>query len=177
MTSEHESLLATIAAHPDDDLPCLVLADWLDEHAQSEADRSRAAFVRAQVAEWRDPFPWETDAADPDTPRPSLALLDRHRDDWLAFLPQKQRAWVNFERGFPEELRPAGSRTGFVKLLSDPRPELGTLRRLRLRLPGAGGVRPGHYTTLAKCPGLSRIRALEFEDDVDGRVADRLIRM
>jgi uncharacterized protein (TIGR02996 family) len=34
---------------PDDDAPCLVLADWLDEHGD-EHDRARAEFVRSQVS-------------------------------------------------------------------------------------------------------------------------------
>ena len=38
--------LRAIAAVPDDDTPRLVYADWLDEHAASDADRARAEFIR-----------------------------------------------------------------------------------------------------------------------------------
>lgn len=44
MTTE-EGLLADILAKPDDDLPRLVYADWLDENGQTE----RAEFIRVQV--------------------------------------------------------------------------------------------------------------------------------
>ena len=41
------ALLAAVAADPDADLPRLLLADWLDDHGESD----RAEFVRLQV-EW-----------------------------------------------------------------------------------------------------------------------------
>jgi uncharacterized protein (TIGR02996 family) len=34
--------------HPDDDVPRLVLADWLEEHGSNEAERARADFIRLQ---------------------------------------------------------------------------------------------------------------------------------
>jgi uncharacterized protein (TIGR02996 family) len=39
------AILADVVAHPEDDAPRLVLADWLDDHGQSD----RAAFIRVQV--------------------------------------------------------------------------------------------------------------------------------
>jgi uncharacterized protein (TIGR02996 family) len=44
MTDE-EALLAAIIANPDDDLPRLVYADWLDENGQPD----RAEFIRVQI--------------------------------------------------------------------------------------------------------------------------------
>jgi uncharacterized protein (TIGR02996 family) len=44
--SERDALLAAIAAHPDEDTPRLVFADWLDEHGDPE----RAEFIRVQIA-------------------------------------------------------------------------------------------------------------------------------
>jgi uncharacterized protein (TIGR02996 family) len=44
--SELHALLRACKADPDDDAPRLILADWLEEHGQSE----RAAVVRTQVA-------------------------------------------------------------------------------------------------------------------------------
>lgn len=41
---EYRALLAAVCAAPDDDLPRLVCADWLDEHGESE----RAEFIRVQ---------------------------------------------------------------------------------------------------------------------------------
>jgi uncharacterized protein (TIGR02996 family) len=48
-----ESLLRTIVAEPDDDLPRLVAADWLDEHAldfgqESQSWERRAELIRVQ---------------------------------------------------------------------------------------------------------------------------------
>ena len=40
--SDRESFVAAIAASPDDDLPRLVFADWLDEHG--DPDRAERAF-------------------------------------------------------------------------------------------------------------------------------------
>ena len=42
---DREALTRAVAADPDDDLPRLVFADWLDEHGEADF----AAFVRAQV--------------------------------------------------------------------------------------------------------------------------------
>ena len=44
MTTE-DALLAAIAATPDDDLPRLVYADWLDENGRP----IRAEFIRLQI--------------------------------------------------------------------------------------------------------------------------------
>lgn len=46
MSDEERALLAAVAAAPDDDVPRLVYADWLDEHDRPE----RAEFIRLQVA-------------------------------------------------------------------------------------------------------------------------------
>lgn len=47
--SDEDALLRAILDRPDDDLPRLVLADWLDEHGEGE----RAEFIRVQCAIWR----------------------------------------------------------------------------------------------------------------------------
>jgi uncharacterized protein (TIGR02996 family) len=44
--SDRLSLLRAILAAPDDDVPRLVYADWLDEHGTTDADAARAEFVR-----------------------------------------------------------------------------------------------------------------------------------
>ena len=64
--TDSEALLAAVTAHPGDDLPKLVLADWLDE--RGEADR--AEHLRL-VVEFRRP------AAD--------------RDELVAKLPARRR--------------------------------------------------------------------------------------
>src|SRR4051812_24344052 len=42
------ALLGGVRAAPWDDAPRLVLADWIEEHATSAADRARAELIRAQ---------------------------------------------------------------------------------------------------------------------------------
>jgi uncharacterized protein (TIGR02996 family) len=52
--SDEDALLTAIAAHPEEDTPRLIYADWLDEHADVLADptaaRMRAEFIRVQCA-------------------------------------------------------------------------------------------------------------------------------
>jgi uncharacterized protein (TIGR02996 family) len=43
--SDRTALLAAICAHPDEDTPRLVFADWCDEHGEGK----RAAFIRARI--------------------------------------------------------------------------------------------------------------------------------
>jgi uncharacterized protein (TIGR02996 family) len=94
MTDE-DALLAAIVAHPDDDTPRLVYADWLDEHGQPD----RAEFIRlqcelAQVS--------EADQSQKSLQRAAW-LLWRHTKEWL---PQPSEslpgARYRFRRGFPE---------------------------------------------------------------------------
>lgn len=47
--TDENALLAAIIAHPSEDTPRLVFADWLDEHDQPE----RAAFIRDHIAHAR----------------------------------------------------------------------------------------------------------------------------
>jgi uncharacterized protein (TIGR02996 family) len=94
MTDE-AALLAAILAHPDEDTPRLVYADWLDEHGQPE----RAEFIRIQC----DP---NADEAAEDR---AVELEERNRAKWLAGLPQFPGAHWEFRRGFPEYLDAAGA--------------------------------------------------------------------
>ena len=44
--TERLALLSAILANPEDDLPRLVFADWLDEHGTTDADAARSEFIR-----------------------------------------------------------------------------------------------------------------------------------
>ena len=99
--TDHDALLRAVCAHPDDDTPRLVFADYLEE----TGDADRAAFVRAQVEAARlpdwEPFPVFCRHRRPDwhTGRP-----------WKATLPEGhgwQVAWVDlpFRRGFGYRIR------------------------------------------------------------------------
>ena len=88
--SDESALLAAILAHPDEDTPRLMYADWLEENGQPE----RAEFIRLQCA------PDADEAAEKRT----AELEERNRVVWLAGLPQFSGARWEFRRGFPEYL-------------------------------------------------------------------------
>jgi uncharacterized protein (TIGR02996 family) len=98
------AFLADIVAHPDDDAPRLVFADWLDE----QADRDRAEFIRLQceLARLEEDGPRRPALAERET-----ALLAWHGESWLAAVRadkplgvngQPIRAELAFRRGFVE---------------------------------------------------------------------------
>jgi uncharacterized protein (TIGR02996 family) len=91
--------LRAIAAHPDDDTPRLVFADWLDEHGQHE----RAEFIRLQIELAR------TDPSDPSYPamtarmRRCGVLTDRGSLRFFDHIPTK-KCKIAFRRGFIESI-------------------------------------------------------------------------
>ncbi len=76
--SDRAALLAAVAARPDDDLPKLVFADWLDEHG----DPDRAEFVRLSVAYYREAVA-HPPATDPAKARRMEELFAAHYRTWL----------------------------------------------------------------------------------------------
>jgi uncharacterized protein (TIGR02996 family) len=95
---DDRALLSAVLADPDDDLPRLAYADWLDEHG----DDDRAEFIRAGV---------ELSHLPPNEDRHAqLAarcrhLEERRRGDWLAGAPPGVVV-ADFERGFPRRVGP-----------------------------------------------------------------------
>lgn len=103
--SDREALLAAIRAVPDDDLPRLVYADWLEENAGSlpamerHSASDRAAFIRAQVQAARaEPFSPAARAANEQAAR---LLTSANREAWTWRL-RGQLLDAAFERGFIE---------------------------------------------------------------------------
>src|SRR4051812_49276538 len=94
MSADRVAFLRAIAEHPDDDLPRLVYADWLDEHG----DPARAEFIRVQCELARLP------AGDPrreDLLVHERELLKAHGHGWSAeWDGLRGVAWEGFERGF-----------------------------------------------------------------------------
>src|SRR5262249_21258696 len=83
--------------NPDEDTPRLVYADWLQEHAATDADRARAEFIRTQCA--------GAPMCDSDPRREALTnraveLEEKHKAAWLAPLTGKTLDDVIFSRGF-----------------------------------------------------------------------------
>lgn len=104
--SDREALLAAIRSTPDDDLPRLVYADWLEENADSlpaneqHSAHDRAAFIRAQVEAARaEPF---SPAARAANERADRLLHSVNREIWTWPLRGKILD-AGFERGFIEQ--------------------------------------------------------------------------
>ncbi len=93
MSSDRAAFVRAIADDPDDDLPRLVFADWLDEHGEPE----RAEFVRVQCALARVPrreAPAELVAREHE-------LLTAHGQAWAAeWHGLRGVAWEGLDRGF-----------------------------------------------------------------------------
>jgi uncharacterized protein (TIGR02996 family) len=98
MSDPAAAFLRTIVADPDNDVPRLVYADWLDEHGQPE----RAEFIRVQIELARCPR----------THRDYERLAERDRqlraeweEQWRKELPDLAGLnWCWFTRGFVEEI-------------------------------------------------------------------------
>lgn len=106
MLTDAEPFLQRIRAFPDDDVPRLIYADWLDEQASelppSERDPvlARAEFIRIQIALAR--------VAEDDERRSNLLvaereLLDAYRENWSAAF-RGLATGLEFQRGFVEKV-------------------------------------------------------------------------
>src|ERR1700719_4532281 len=92
--SPEKSFLHAILEAPDDDLPRLVYADWLDEHG----DPARAEFVRVQCELAR---PGADDGRRTEVLGRERELLKAHAHAWTAeWDGLRGVAWEGFERGF-----------------------------------------------------------------------------
>jgi uncharacterized protein (TIGR02996 family) len=93
--TDHDTFLQAILAQPDDDLPRLIYADWLEE----QGDAPRAEFIRVQCElagmSRNDPRRREMSAREID-------LLAENGGRWRRELPEVRGVlWQDFERGFP----------------------------------------------------------------------------
>jgi uncharacterized protein (TIGR02996 family) len=107
---DHDSsaLWAAIRATPDDDLPRLALADWLDEN-EGEAGQARARLIRVQcelahLERGEGPY-WRIGTLQKEAER----LIRKHKETLLAGLPVGNGFALYFRRGMPED---AVARTG-----------------------------------------------------------------
>jgi uncharacterized protein (TIGR02996 family) len=93
VTAGERALLNAILAAPDDDLPRLVYADWLDEHGRTE----RAEFIRIQcelATERREQFGTDVEVADRE-----LELFNEFARPWCSILSAVPTL-ADFGRGF-----------------------------------------------------------------------------
>jgi uncharacterized protein (TIGR02996 family) len=178
--TDREALLAAVRESPDDDLPRLVFADWLDDRGEFD----RAAFIRAQVEAARAELdsPEARNAED----RAAALLTDANRETWTQDI-RGLLLEADFERGFihhatvdaaqfPENARdlfsleairslrvcrPAPSRSEFEVLLRPvfDTPELAHLTALDLQ-----GIELVHadLMDLAECDALAGLERLSL---------------
>lgn len=150
----HDAFLAAIADRPDDDLPRLVYADWLDENG----DPDRAEFIRTQIELANSP--------DHDPRRPGLRdrereLLRTHKDAWT--LPGFRDISQHFRRGFVESVNVTAEwLVGHPNALD----AAGPLRGVRVFTASSFIVR------LADLPGLARLETLDLTNTRFAGAAD-----
>ena len=98
---ERFALLRTIEDHPDDDMPRLVFADWLQEHGEEE----RAEFIRVQIELAR--MGLSEERRDHLRAREHHLLERKREGHWFDEAESTLEwpvSWVSFRRGFPDGL-------------------------------------------------------------------------
>jgi uncharacterized protein (TIGR02996 family) len=168
-----------IEAQPDDDTPRLVYADWLDEHADTDADRARAELIRVQCWGEREP-PGERKVA---LAGQEGGLLVLYSEEWVKPLPYRTNdsiALTGFRRGFLDPVTlPGASFAPHAKYLSErmplyhvrlvrardamesvaASPQLALVRRLTL---SGAWLRNPEMTALALSPHLVNLQELDL---------------
>src|SRR4051794_24556462 len=92
-----DTLLAAVAAEPEDDAPRLVMADWADEND----DPLRAEFIRAQIEVQRLDFYTARSAA---LRRRVEELHKEHGEQWVKDDGLGEPRFAVFRRGFVERI-------------------------------------------------------------------------
>ena len=97
MLHNHREFLADITAKPNEDLPRLVYADWLDEYG----DSARAAFIRLHCERWQTQ---ERKKEFQPLLQEITPLRAENEERWRAELPEIPGVtWGRFWRGFVSE--------------------------------------------------------------------------
>lgn len=160
--SDRDALLRAVLAHPDDDTPRLIFADYLEE----EGEAGRAAFIRSQVALARvpeyDPLWVQARAAN------RVAAFDMVAALQALELPDGLR-WARepFRRGFPAAVQaPNGAEfVTHADALFAQHP-IDSLDLEVVRLPDT--------RAFARCEWLSRLTRLTLATGLSGQAAGRL---
>jgi uncharacterized protein (TIGR02996 family) len=127
LTSDRDALFAAVRAAPDDDLPRLVFADWLDETGHP-ANAARAAYIRLQVDAEGHP-PGSSDRLE--LTRRAEELRPSFKDEWDQAFEPGDLAGVTAvrRRGFVDEVQAPIDRTAG---LGGPMLDAAPVRTLRL---------------------------------------------
>jgi uncharacterized protein (TIGR02996 family) len=149
-TCHDDVFLQDVLAQPDDDIPRLIYADWLEDHG--DADRAEFIRVQCRLARTRRDCPALTKLR-----RREHFLLGRFGPTWRRALPAWLRSGVVFRRGFIDEF--AGFAGTFFR--DDPEDYFRAAPTTTiLHLTGLNA------TQLARLPHLSgfrRLRELELQ--------------
>jgi uncharacterized protein (TIGR02996 family) len=146
--SDETALIRSVVAHPDDDAPRLVYADWLDEHGR--AARARLIRVQCQLEQLQ---------------AEEQELIEKHGQEWGQQLYDQGCDVLRFHRGFPEEVKV--SFRDFIQHHND----YNTITPIsHLHLHGRLSDRvDDDLAALAQLPAAHQIRSLELleNDGVD----------
>jgi uncharacterized protein (TIGR02996 family) len=151
-----QAFLQDIIAHPEDDAPRLIYADWLDDRGQP-GDADRAEFIRAQVGL----------ASGRDAAGNTLTKEERKK------YARDEETLASVQQGFwREQLWPLGVMTfelrrGFPEVVSMAAADFLARGEELFRLAPVRGVRlmdlaPEHVPALAASPHLSRLTTLDL---------------
>lgn len=148
-----DAFLHDILAHPDDDAPRLIYADWLDERNDPRGEFIRIQCALAQLND-DDPRRWPLELREQE-------LLCEHETEWLP--KEVGNTSCIFRRGFVEEI------SLYLEVFLDRANRLFEQAPIcRLHLRGPGWIRlPNTYRPLdpaASSPFLTRIRRLSLID-------------
>jgi uncharacterized protein (TIGR02996 family) len=155
MTDTEAALLRAIAAHPDEDTPRLVFADYLDELGTPEA-AGRAEFIRLHVrAAHLPPRDLHSFNATVDRIDQLLCAWDAV---WQRDMPNGFRPLSGYRRGFP--YRAAAPASAILAAADDPR--LPPLESLTL----TADVSANRLRELVRLPVVAGLKQLVVRSDV-----------
>jgi uncharacterized protein (TIGR02996 family) len=155
--TDHDALLAAVLAEPDNDLPRLVFADWLEETSHP-AHAARAQFIRLQIEAERHPA---KSARRFECTRQAEELRPNFRDEWDRVFPpgELSHTTVGRRRGFVEEVE-----TGRVQLRESGNVMFAIAPVLSLQLHGPPHATfpTGDWTDLREMEFLTRLVRLRI---------------
>ena len=153
-SSEHDALRNAVLANPDDDLPRLVFADWLDENG----DPDGARFIRSQIALAALPE-WDPQAVALRRTQLEWDLSEAWQRDLPKLSSDRGLYWVDqslFRRGFAHFIR-----VPMLRSLQQELPEL--LNAAPIQRLGLYAATLEHWKEFVASPWLPLIREIDFE--------------
>jgi uncharacterized protein (TIGR02996 family) len=157
--TQHDALLAAVCAAPDDDLPRLVYADWLDENG----DADRAEFIRTQITIANG------------AKGAKLANLQKREAELLA---HHWAAWTDDLAGFTDNHfePPFDFRRGFVEAISIDGESLRELGTRLFRAAPIRTLRMGDEESLNNLRGCKHLLRVVTLDLTGSGLGDRYFR-